>query len=353
MSKNNQNKNHKHPIILITGGAGFLGKNIIKELLGSDSILIPEEIRVLDEKPLTGPYKQQVNFIPGDVRDSEIVNSAGKGVDLVIHCAAIIDWGTKDEDEVLAVNVGGTENVIEACRINKIKNLIFTSSLDAVYTGKPLVNINEDQPYPKSRQNAYCRSKTLSEKTIMAVNSESLKTCILRPSDIYGEEDPFHIEPLINMAESGFYIRLGNGRSKCQHVYVGNMAHAHVLAAKALLKGNSKIDGNAYFITDGPGENFFKFFDNIVRRAGYRIWPNNLWMPRFLAFPLASLTEFGAWLISPIKKVNVKFSRFAVAYTCTDFTFNSKRAAADFGFIPKYSLEEGLEKTVKYYQKPE
>lgn len=353
MSKNSQKKDDKHPVILITGGAGFLGKNIVKELLGPDSILPTREIRVLDQQPYTGEYKQQVNYISGDVRDSERIKAASKGVDLIIHCAAIIDWGTKDEDEVLAVNVGGTENVIEACRENKIKNLIFTSSLDAVYTGKPLVQINEDQPYPTSRQNAYCRSKTLSEKTIKKVHSEELKTCILRPSDIYGEEDPFHIQPLIDMAESGFYIRLGNGKSKCQHVYVGNMAHAHVLAAKAMLNGNSKLGGKAYFITDGPGTNFFKFFDEIVLRSGHKIWPKNLWMPRGIAYPLASLTEFGAWLISPVKKLNVQFSRFAVAYTCTDFTFGSERAAADFGFVPKYSLEESLQKTAAHYQKPQ
>ncbi len=111
----------------------------------------------------------------------------------------------------------------------------------------------------------------------MAAQGENLKTCILRPSDIYGEEDPYHIGSLIDMAKTGFYVRLGNGKSKCQHVYVGNMAHAHVLAANALLQNNKKIMGNAYLITDGPGSNFFKFFDKIVSGAGYKIFPKNLW----------------------------------------------------------------------------
>jgi hypothetical protein len=54
-------------------------------------------------------------------------------------------------------------------------------------------------------------------------------------------------------------------------------------------------------------------------------------------------------LIRPVKKFNPKFSRFAVMYTCNDFTFTSAKAANDFGFIPKYSKEEAFKITVRYY----
>ena len=185
----------------------------------------------------------------------------------------------------------------------------------------------------------------------MAAQGENLKTCILRPSDIYGEEDPYHIGSLIDMAKTGFYVRLGNGKSKCQHVYVGNMAHAHVLAANALLQNNEKVLGKAYLITDGPGSNFFTFFDQIVSGAGYNIFPKNFWIPRRIAFAMGSISEFAAWLVSPIKKYNPKFSRFAVIYTCNDFTFNSNKAKTDFGWEPKYSTPEAIENTISYYKK--
>jgi nucleoside-diphosphate-sugar epimerase len=55
--------------------------------------------------------------------------------------------------------------------------------------------------------------------------------------------------------------------------------------------------------------------------------------------------------VRPIKHYNPKFSRFAVIYTCTDFTFSAKKAANDFGFIAKYNLEEALHKTITYYKK--
>ena len=339
------------PVILVTGGSGFLGKNIVSELLETNCPINSVEIRVFDIKPYSGVKNEKITFIQGDIRNYNEVEKACKGVTLVIHSAAIIDWGTQPESVVFEINTGGTENVIKACLKNNVQNLVYTSSLDAVFTGKPLVDIDEGQPYPVKPQTSYCSSKIEAEKLVKAACSEKLKTCILRPSDIYGEADPYHIDSLINMAKTGFYVRLGNGKSKCQHVYVRNMAHAHVLAAKALLQNNEKIIGNAYLITDAPGSNFFTFFDQVVSGAGYKIFPKNLWIPKGLAYAMGSASEFVAWLVSPVKKYNPKFSRFAVIYTCNDFTFNSNRAKNDFGWEPKYSTRESIENTISYYKK--
>ena len=342
--------NHQ-PVVLITGGSGFLGKRIVEELLDCSSPFQPVEIRVFDIKTYKGIQHEKVKFIQGDVSNSEEVERASENVDVVIHSAAIIDWGTQPESVVFDINVGGTENVIKACLKNNVRNLVYTSSLDAVFTGKPLVDIDESQPFPEKPQTSYCESKIRSEKMVKKANGENLKTTILRPSDIYGEEDPYHIDSLINMAKSGFYVRLGNGKSLCQHVYVGNMAYAHVLAVAALLSGNKKVLGKAYLITDGPASNFFKFFDQIVIGAGYRIFPKNLWLPKWFAYSLGSISEFIAWLVSPIKKYNPKFSRFAVIYTCNDFTFKTNRAKEHFGWEPKYSKEIAIENTISFYQK--
>jgi nucleoside-diphosphate-sugar epimerase len=271
-------------------------------------------------------------------------------VDVVIHSAGIVDWGTKRREEVLDINVGGTANIIQACLLNKVPYLVYTSSLDAIFNGKAMFNIDESVDYPETPVNAYCESKQHAEVLVKKANSKALKTCILRPSDIYGEGDPYHIDSLIDMAKKGFYVRLGNGQSKCQHVYVRNMANAHVLAAKALMNEHSIVAGQAYFITDGPGKNFFKFFDQVVMGAGYSIWPKNLWLPRWFAYIIGSLTEFFAFLISPIKKINPKFSRFAVIYTCSDFTFTADKAKRDFNYIPKYSESESMARTVAYYK---
>ena len=336
--------------ILLTGGTGFLGRFIISELLGEDTLLPVKQLRVLDLNPLKNSSDPKITFIQGDVRDTALLASSCKGIDLIIHSAAIVDWGTKSREEIMSVNYQATLNILDAAKSNGIKALVFTSSLDVLFDGMPLRNVNEETPYPDSHSTSYCESKYLAELAIMKANGDSLKTCIIRPSDIYGEGDPYHIGSLIQMAKGGFYVRLGNGKSLCQHVYAGNVAHAHIGAAAALLLGKSGVDGQAYFITDGPGTNFFTFFDRFVEGAGYRIWPKNLWLPRWLAYSIGCVSEAVAFLWRPVKKYSPKMSRFAVTYTCTDYTFNSDKAQGAFDFKPKYSKEEAFDRTMAYYR---
>ena len=336
--------------ILVTGGAGFLGKAIVRELLEPTSPITPARIRIFDiADPHMSGVDPRIEYYKGDVRDKKAVSDACNAMDLVIHSAAIIDWGTITEEEIYAVNTTGTQNVVDACKLHGIRYMVYTSSLDAVYSGKPLVQVDESQPYPAKHRTSYCRSKALSEQIISREVNGNFKAVSLRPSDIYGEADPYHIASLVNMAKAGFYVRIGNGTAKTQHVYVGNMAFAHLQAAQALMNG-SDISGKHYFITDAEGTNFFKFFDKVVEGIGYKIKPKNFWIPRPIAYAMGSMAEATAFLMRPIKKTQPKFSRFAVVYTCTEYTFNSQKAMKDFGFRLKYSNDEAMRRTIQYYK---
>ena len=149
--------------ILLTGGAGFLGTAIIFELLDASSPLPLKSLRILDLQVPANNSDDRISFIKGDVTDPDLVLKACDGIDLVIHSAAIVDWGTKSEKEIMGVNYQGTLNVIEACRSCKVKALVFTSSLDVLYDGNPLVNVNEETPYPERHSTSYCESKYLAE----------------------------------------------------------------------------------------------------------------------------------------------------------------------------------------------
>jgi nucleoside-diphosphate-sugar epimerase len=63
------------------------------------------------------------------------------------------------------------------------------------------------------------------------------------------------------------------------------------------------------------------------------------------------MSELVAFMVRPVKRYTPKMSRFAVIYTCTDFTFSSQKAEKDFGFSPKYNAKEAIGKTILYYRK--
>ncbi|HEY3386006.1 MAG TPA: NAD-dependent epimerase/dehydratase family protein, partial [Saprospiraceae bacterium] len=186
------NDSHEGLHILVTGGSGFLGKAIVEEFLDAQSPVAVNTMRILDLKPYDGIEDPRINFIHGDICNPNDIGKACEGIDIVIHTAAVVDWGTRKPHEVYHANYTGTQHVIEACKSNNVPMLIFTSSLDTVITGKPLRNIDESQPYPAKHLNMYCESKCLAEKLVIAENSDELKTMVLRPSDIYGEGDPYH-----------------------------------------------------------------------------------------------------------------------------------------------------------------
>ncbi len=341
----------KQQRVCITGGSGFLGTHLVREITDKDSPISVSEIVVYDLAPPPVAIAGRVRHVSGDIRDRTALGRALEGVDIVFHMAAIVDWGTRSPTEVRGVNVEGTEAVVEAARHAGVKVLILTSSLDATFSGREQVDVDESLSYPARHPNMYCRSKMEAELVVNAAHGDDLQTCSLRPADIYGPADPYHMPPLIEMAENGFYVRIGDGSALSQHCYVGNVAVAHLQAARAFLDGRNDHGGRSYFITDGPPANFFTFFDRMVSEAGYTIRPRNLRIPFALFYAMGALVELVTLPVRPVLKRAPRVSRFAAVYTCTTYTFRADRAAADFGFTPKYDEESAVAETIAYYRR--
>ena len=331
---------------------------MIRELLSPDAVINASEIRIFDlHKPAEFYSDPRIKYIHGDVRDVAALKSAAAGADAILHLASLVDWGTQLPSTVYSINIDGTQNALDAAVAAGASAFVYTSSLDSVITGKSLQNVDESQPFPPKHPNAYCASKASAERLVSAADGTEgkLRTVIIRPSSVWGEGDPYHISALVNLAQKGPYVRIGDGSAVQQLVYVGNLAHAHLLACRELLdaereKRKPSCAGKPYFITDAPPENFFRFFDRIVEKSGYAIRPANLWIPRGLMMTAGVIAETLAFLVRPFVHWNPKVSRFAVNYTCSDFTYTSDSAARDFGFNPKYKQAEALEWTFEWFR---
>ena len=134
------------------------------------------------------------------------------------------------------VNVKGTRNVIDVCLEHDVKKLVYTSSGSVVFNGyQQLVAVDERLDFPAKALDAYNETKGTGEKMVLAANGEKLATCAIRPSGIFGEGDKQMI--------SGFYsvvlnkqtpFQIGYNDNLADFTYVGNVAHAHLLAVDKL-----------------------------------------------------------------------------------------------------------------------
>jgi len=330
---------------LVTGSGGGLGSSVVDELLAKSSV---ERVVCFDvvERRVDDP---RVVCIKGDLRSSVDLKSAMQGVHCVIHCAAVVDWISSTPQIVFDVNVTGTENVIDACKECGVQCLVGTSSIDAI-TGNynNLVDIDESIDYPPESPNGYCKSKQLAEIGILEANCNSLRTAAIRPAAIYGPRCAHGLSELVKLARSGFYATLGDGSAVCQHVFVQNCAHAHVLLADALADDeNVSVRGKVYMITDGPPENYFAHLENVLEGADIRMFPR-LRLPFWLCYVLAAIVERLFDWFPFLFGTRPAFSCFAVLYTCRRITYTSERALRDFRFKPKYAREVALRETIAY-----
>lgn len=185
---------------------------------------------------------------------------------------------------------------------------------------------------------------------MLAADGPGLHTTALRPGGIWGEGDPYHVSALVAAARRGALVRLGDGSAQCQHVYVHNVAHAHVIAARSLLSEPPAAAGRAYFVTDAPAANFFDYLEPVVTGAGGRVLPRWLSVPRAVAYGLGALMDGLAWAARPVVTFTPQLSRFAVTYICQDFTFSGECARRELGYEPVYSEAESFDRTTRWFR---
>ena len=258
-----------------------------------------------------------------------------------------------------SINVDGTRNVIGACRDAGVRALVHTSTLDVVYTGQPIHDGDESLPVPERPVNVYCQSKAIAERLALEADGAplhddgQLRVVALRPSCIWGEGDPYHATALVEMGRKGPVMRIGDGSARCQHLYVGNGAHAHALAGRALLEGIEGVAGEVFFLTDYPAQNFFDYMQPIVEGAGYKLVPWSWSLPRPLMYGLGVGAEGLSRLLRPIWRFTPLVSRFSVNFVCQDFVVKTDKAERAFGYRPLYTEEEAFARTIADFRERE
>jgi 3beta-hydroxy-delta5-steroid dehydrogenase/steroid delta-isomerase len=234
---------------LVTGGAGYLGRNLAFELIRRG-----ETVRIFDREPIDFSH-ERLDFVKGDVRRLEDVRKACEGIDTVFHTAAMLDFfgfaSAQRRDRSFAVNVVGVENVVRACVEAGVKRLVHTSSNNVTFGG-PVLDGDESLPYATAPKDLYTETKILGEDAALAGNGRGgLLTCAIRPGGIYGPGDRLLLRRIVEECAAGKFIAtFGDGTAKSDNTYIDNLVDGEIEAARHLVSG-APLCGQAYFITDG------------------------------------------------------------------------------------------------------
>ena len=225
---------------LVTGGAGFIGSHIVDALLAEGA-----NVRVLDnlatgKRENLAHVASDIEFLQGDVRDADTVGRAVRGMDYVLHQAALpsVPRSIQDPLSTHEVNVTGTVHLLNAARDAKVRRLVFASS-SSVYGDTPELPKHEGMvPRPRS---PYAVSKLAGEQYCRAFwHSVGLETVCLRYFNIFGpRQDPTSAYAAViprfatALLSKGRIHIYGDGQQTRDFTFVANAVSANLLAAVA------------------------------------------------------------------------------------------------------------------------
>jgi UDP-N-acetylglucosamine/UDP-N-acetyl-alpha-D-glucosaminouronate 4-epimerase len=269
-------------LVLVTGGAGFIGSNLVRALLERG-----DEVRVLDNFS-TGDRENleglDIEIVEGELRSYERVHNAVRGVEVVYHLGALgsVPRSVQDPLTSSAVNVEGTLNVLLAARDENVRRVVFSSSTSVYGSTRQLPTGEDAPPDPIS---PYGVAKLAAERYCISFSRvyESFESVVLRYFNVFGpRQSPFSqyaavVPRFVTAIEAGEPVEIhGDGEQSRDFTYVGNVVDATIRAGEAsgasgeIFNVAAGLPASVNTIADTIGEILGKPVErrHVPRRAG-------------------------------------------------------------------------------------
>jgi len=304
---------------LVTGGAGFIGSNIVDELLKRGA-----RVRVLDNfstgrEDNVQEFASRVDLIRGDVRDEDAVDRAVKGVDYVLHQAALasVPRSIADPTSNNQVNAQGTLNLLLAAKKHGVKRVVYASSSSVYGDSQELPKVESMTPNPKS---PYAVAKLAAEYYCRVFGElYGVPTVSLRYFNVFGPRQdpnsqysaviPLFVKALLEGKSPNIY---GDGEQSRDFTFISNVVNANLLACEANVTG-----ARVYNIACGGRYTLNQLFAALRERIGGNVEP----------------------VYGPPRAGDVKHSMAGI-----------ERIQRELGYQVGTSFEEGIDRTVQWYQ---
>lgn len=326
--------------ILVTGGTGFIGSHLIKELLKKENFII--RIFIREESNLTRLENliEKIEIFKGDFYNINDLKKSLENVDILIHLAAILGRGF--DEEYKKFNVEVSKNLFNFALKQNVKKIIFLSSLSVMGgSKKPFIYTEEIKPNPIS---SYAKSKLEVENYLLKISKKFKNNSfiILRAPAVYGPDDNFDrgfIRIIDMIAKKNFPV-IGNLDNFMSLVYVYNLIDAIILLCKKNLKGL-----HTYFVADNEILTTGEIYKFICKELN--ISKSKIYLPYKLAKFIENFIEF----IARVFHFLPSFPENWVYDITSNYACSIKRIKKELGWKPKFTIYEGLKETIEWYKR--
>ncbi|MCS7228596.1 MAG: NAD-dependent epimerase/dehydratase family protein [Candidatus Kryptonium sp.] len=316
---------------LVTGGTGFIGSHLVDELLkrGYEVKCI-----VRDTSNLRWLAEKDVEILKGSLFDFDFLKKAVKDVDYIYHIAGVTKG--RNYHDYYRGNVETTKNLLEACLENKgLKKFILASSLAAVGPGEDSIPVDETRDYKPIT--SYGKSKAEAEKVALSYK-EKLPITIIRPPSVYGPRDTYTFE-FFKYVKFGFLPAVLPDEQILSLVYVSDLVDGFILAGES-----ERATGEIYFISSEEIYTWREIENAVLKAIGKKVL--RVKIPEPILYFVSFLSEMIYKLqdkASPLNIEKIKDLRQK------NWACSIEKAKRELGYNPKVSLEEGMQRTIKWY----
>ncbi len=311
---------------LVTGGAGFLGINLIRYLLEKGW-----DVTSLDKAEFSfTDVKDRVTIRQGDIRDKDFVKRAMEGIDIVVHTAAALPLDTKED--IYSTEIDGTRNILEAAFQDQIERVIHISST-AVY------GIPDHHPLVEDDRvdgvGAYGKAKILAEEVCTEYREKGMCVPVLRPKSFVGPERLGVFALLYEWAYEGKnFPLLGKGNNRYQLLDVEDLCQAIYLAAT----GETEKVNDTFNIGAKEFKTLSEDFQAVLDHAGY-----GKKIRKFPARPvILGLQILEKLRLSPLYE-------WIYETVSTESFVSIEKAETVLGYQPKFSNKDALIRNYEWY----
>jgi nucleoside-diphosphate-sugar epimerase len=324
--------------ILVTGSTGFIGSHVVQSLAKKGYTLSALARKTSDTSMLS---ETPIQIIFGDITEPDTLTRAIRGMDAVIHLAAMVsDVGPMKE--FTALNIDGLRNILDAAQNEGVKRFVHFSTNDVLGIHRGGVVVDDSFPYKKTGY-PYPDTKIEGEKLAFSYYREHhLPVTAVRPSWVYGPGDRTFIPEVVDAMRTGMMVYFGDKTNTISLNYIDNL-----IDAVELLLTRPEAIGEAFIANDDHPVTWEWLVTTLAHRLD--LDAPKITVPLPLARVLAALMEH-TWRFLSIKS-RPPLTRYAVDITGSNMVYSAKKMRDVLGYKPRILPEEGMKRTIQWLKK--